>query len=70
VRGGGVRFANRENRMTPEQMDADARAALAIDRAQGVPIPDGEDYADAYLIGFGQGAQWVIDQVRAQGGRS
>ena len=52
--------------MTPAQMDADARAALAIDRAQGVPIPDGEDYAAAYLIGFGQGAQWALDQVRGR----
>ena len=52
--------------MTPEQMDADARAALAIDRAQGVPIPDGEDYAAVYLIGFGQGAQWALDQMRAR----
>jgi len=50
------------NTITPEVMEADSKAALAIERAKGVPIPQGRDYETTYRIGFCAGAQWAVRQ--------
>ena len=52
------------NTLTPEVMDADSKAALVIERAKGVPIPQGRDYDATYHIGFCAGAQWALEKIR------
>ena len=50
--------------LTPGTMDADCAAALAIERAKGVPIPAGKEYDSVFQLGFCQGAQWALDKIK------
>jgi len=53
-------------KISPQTVAADAKAALAIDRARGVPIPHGEDWENAYGIGFAAGALWLLDKLKEE----
>lgn len=50
--------------INPQTMQADSEAALAIERARGVPIPEGGDYDSTFKLCFAQGAQWVLDKIK------
>ena len=52
------------NTINPQTMNADSDAALAIERARGVPIPDGREFDATFKIGFAQGAQWALDKIK------
>ena len=47
-----------------EIFEAEADAALAIDRARGAPIPKVELVEDIYKVGFASGAMWAFEKVK------
>jgi hypothetical protein len=50
---------------TVEIFEAEADAALAIDRARGAPIPKVDLVEDIYRVGFASGAMWALAVAKA-----
>jgi hypothetical protein len=49
---------------TAETMGAACKAAIAIDRAMGVPLPESEESDLVYAIGFAAGADWGLKRAK------
>ena len=49
--------------LTLEKMEADACAALIIDRGAGAPVPRVDWVERIYKLGFASGAKWAIQTV-------
>ena len=52
--------------LTLEIIDAEAEAALAIDRAAGAPIPKDGMVEEIYFLGFAAGAAWALAELQEQ----
>ena len=50
--------------VSPESMQAACEAAIALERARGVPLPEDEEADLVYAVGFAAGAQWAIDMIK------
>jgi hypothetical protein len=51
-------------KLTDEKITADADAALAMERARGVPIGKDKLTESIFKIGFAAGAQWANQMYR------
>lgn len=47
-----------------EEIAAASAAALALERARGVPIPKELASESTYKIGFAAGAMWAVEWIR------
>ncbi len=54
--------------ITTEKMEADAEAALAIDRAAGALVPHTAVIERIYKLGFTSGAKWAVQIIRDDNG--